>query len=621
VASADAFVAASTPSANKGGAGVLRINDDVKRTYVRFDVSALPSGESVTSAILRLYATSAPKCSAGLEVLVAGTEVWSESTIKWRTQPGATGAVVGSLGTWGSNRYVDVDVTPALATAGATLTLVVHHASSCTPVGDATFQSREGTNPPQLVIVTGGSVSTACSDTLDNDADGFVDFPADHGCTDAMDDDEADPVPKMPAFPGAEGFGSQTVGGRHGRLIEVTNLNDAGPGSLRDALVATDPRIVVFRVGGTIETLSPITVESPYLTIAGQTAPGGGIALRASPDYKQGSLIVRTHDVIIRGLRIRPGASTELSDGRRGLFVTGGAYNVIIDHCSISWATDEDVALLDGAHDITVQWSIISEGLSHSTSVTSEHSKGFSISGKSYGSTERTRDVSVHHDLFAHNRDRNPMNASWGLVDVVNNVIYNYGTRATVARDVQTNVPLNFIGNYVKPGADSTDVHEVFVGETGTAPPGAQLFVEGNIGPHRPTDADPQDAVVGSDDHAYIVLSRFAAPAITTTSAVDAYQAVLQDAGATVPTRDAVDDRVVGDVEAGTGHIIDSPSDVGGWPALASGTPPADTDHDGMPDAWEATRSLDPAVNDGALDRDGDGYTNVEEYLNSFFVT
>jgi pectate lyase len=618
VASADAFVAASAPSANKGAVAVLRINDDVKRSYLRFDLTGLPSNEAITGATLRLFATSAPKCASGLEVFVSASEAWSETSIRWRGQPGVSGARVGALGAWGSARYIDVDVSAALPLAGPTATFVVRHSPGCTPTGDATFQSREGSNPPQLTVVTGGATSPQCADSLDNDGDGFIDYPADRGCTSASDDDEADATTAMPAFPGAEGFGANAVGGRYGRVIEVMTLADAGPGSLREALEAPGPRIVVFRIGGTIETQSPITVDDPYLTVAGQTAPGGGIALRASPDYKQGSLIVRTHDVVIRGLRLRPGASTELSDGRRGLFIAGGAYNIVVDHCSISWATDENVALVDGAHDITIQWSIISEGLSHSTSVSAEHSKGFSVSGKSYGSTERTRDVSIHHDLFAHNRDRSPMNASWGLVDVVNNVIYDYGMRAIIARDVQTNVPMNVVGNYVKAGPDSSlDAYEVFVGETGTSPAGAQLFVKGNIGPHRAADSDPEEAVVAPDDRTYIVANAFPAPPISTTSATIAYGDVLRLAGATAPQRDAVDERLITDVSDGTGHIIDDPQDVGGWPSLAEGSPPPDSDHDGMPDDWEVARGLQPSVDDSAGDRDGDGYTNIEEYINS----
>jgi hypothetical protein len=211
------------------------------------------------------------------------------------------------------------------------------------------------------------------------------------------------------------------------------------------------------------------------------------------------------------------------------------------------------------------------------------------------------------------------MNASWGLVDVVNNVVYNYGVRATVARDVQTNVPLNYVGNYVKPGPDSTDAYELFVGETGTTPPGAQLYVHGNLGPHRTDDTQAEDGVVTPDDRIYLVATPFAAPPVTTTGADVAFDEVLRLAGATAPQRDAVDARVVAEVQTGTGRIIDSPADVGGWPDLAPGVAPADTDHDGMPDDWETARGLDPAVDDGAGDRDGDGYTNVEEYLNSLF--
>jgi hypothetical protein len=150
-----------------------------------------------------------------------------------------------------------------------------------------------------------------------------------------------------------------------------------------------------------------------------------------------------------------------------------------------------------------------------------------------------------------------------------------------------------------------------------TAGPGYAIYVSGNIGPHRPEDSRPQEDVVRPEDRPYIVPTRFGAPLITTTSALQAYADVLANAGMRVPMLDDVDRRIVNDVEDQTGRIIDHPNDVGGYPHIASGTPPPDADRDGMPDAWEIAHGLDPFSDDSAADRDGDGYTNIEEYVNS----
>ena len=346
------------------------------------------------------------------------------------------------------------------------------------------------------------------------------------------------------AFPTAQGFGTETPGGRGGIVCEVTNLNDSGTGSLRTCLNATGPRTVVFRTGGTIEVKSPIVVTNPYLTIAGQTAPGGGITLKTDPGFRAGPLEIRSHDIIVRFLRFRPGPSETPSEGRRGLLITEGSYNVVVDHSSVSWATDENVSVIDGAHDITFSHNIISEGLSYSTHPEGEHSKGLVISGKNYSSTEQTKNVSIHHNLFAHNRERNPLNSSYGLVDVVNNVIYNYGNKATSVSDVLAMTPINFVSNYVKAGVDSLSVYELVAHQSDTGL-GAQLYVHGNIGPHRTDDTQPEDYVVGPRDREFIVATRSVAPTITTTSATQAYAEVLAEAGARIPRLDTVDERII----------------------------------------------------------------------------
>jgi hypothetical protein len=420
----------------------------------------------------------------------------------------------------------------------------------------------------------------------------------------------------LPAFPGAQGYGATTPGGRGGRVIEVSNLKDAGPGSLRAALESPGPRFILFQIGGTITTRSLIVVRHPYLTVAGQTAPGGGITLRASPAYNQGSLSIRTHDVILRSFRIRPGASTALSDSRRALQITAGSFNVVVDHMSISWATDVSVSIIDGSHAVTIQNCIISETLRHSTSVKGSHSKGFNISIKNYSSQQKTRDISIHNNLFADNDYRNPEADAFGPIDFRNNVIYNYGARASVFGDLNgADTPVNLVGNYYKKGPDSSDTYEV-VGGNQRADSNPSFYVRGNIGPHRPASSLEQDLVVDPNDRGYIVGSPFAVPPVTTSSAAIAYKDVLTNAGTTRPIRDLVDQRIISEVKNNLGRIIDDPSQVGGWPLLAAGISKLDTDHDGIPNAWETNHGLNPHLSDSAKVGDRGGYSNLEEYIN-----
>ncbi|NIM96226.1 MAG: hypothetical protein GTO18_21215 [Anaerolineales bacterium] len=414
----------------------------------------------------------------------------------------------------------------------------------------------------------------------------------------------------IPAFPGAEGFGASSIGGRGGRVIEVTNLNESGPGSLRAAIEAEGPRIVVFRIGGTIELASSLRIKNPFITIAGQTAPGDGITLKNGSSNKT-ALTIQTHDVIVRYIRARPGAGGE-GDGIN--ILNNSAYNVIVDHCSVSWAVDENMSTWYDPHDITIQWCIIAEGLHDSTHSKGPHSKGILLG------SDGSRNISLHHNLFAHNDERSPRIKTAGLVDVVNNVIYNYGGAAGYITNDFADLPVNYIGNYVIQGPDSnTRRYEVEISPLSNH--AISLYVEGNIGPHRSDDSLDQRLVVNPDDWQYLTSNRHAAPPITTIYAFDAYDQILASAGASFPTRDAVDERVVNDVINRTGSIINHPSEVGGWPSLKPGTAPLDSDHDGMPDTWETERGLNPQQDDSALDRDGDGYTNIEEYINGLVGT
>ncbi|MHC4241618.1 MAG: pectate lyase family protein [Planctomycetota bacterium] len=420
----------------------------------------------------------------------------------------------------------------------------------------------------------------------------------------------------LPVFPGAEGFGTKTIAGRGGRVIEVTSLAEDGPGTLRAALNVSSPRIIVFRVSGTIELKSELQILHPFVTLAGQTAPGGGICIKGA------GIAIMTHDVLIQHIRVRPGnkgpVDADINDAISIMGKYAGqnddAYNVVVDHVSASWGEDETISTWYGAHDITISWCIISEALNRSRHRKKTHSAGLLIGDSSYH-------VSIHHNLLAHNDFRNPLISQGGTHDIVNNVIYNWGVLPAEICDYDSNTFLNFIGNYFLAGSSTNPGPFEILFPEGNP----KIFVKDNIGPHRPDPNMDDWAIVGFRWGEEGVapeknrsLTKFETPRITSTSPIEARDIVLAQAGTTIPQRDAVDQRVVNDVRNGTGSIINSPEDVGGYPELISGTPPLDTDHDGMPDDWELNNGLDPKdASDGNSDLDQDGYSNIEEYLHS----
>lgn len=408
-----------------------------------------------------------------------------------------------------------------------------------------------------------------------------------------------------PAFPGAEGFGAATRGGRGGRVLLVTNLNDSGPGTLRAAIAEKGPRMVVFRTGGIIDLESPLTVREPYLTIAGQTAPGDGICLRGD------ALAIETHDVIVRYLRVRPGDVR----GRTvdAISIGGEARDVILDHVSAGWSIDESLSPSGAVRNITVQWSIIAEALNRSI-----HEKG----PHGYGSLARAvGGVTFHHNLWAHNDSRNPrLGDNYGrppypTFDVRNNVIYDYG--AVCSGMTGDNLSANYVGNYIRPGPSSNSKRAPIVLTDKAA---VRYYVSGNIVEGRPQLSG--EALFDSPERKgrrllTLVERPFETPPVRTTSAEQALEDVLAGAGAILPARDSVDARVVKQVRERGGRIIDSQKQVGGWPEYKAGTAPPDTDSDGMPDEWEKAHGLNPRSGaDAGADRDGDGYTNIEEYVN-----
>lgn len=413
------------------------------------------------------------------------------------------------------------------------------------------------------------------------------------------------------AFPTAEGYGKYTTGGRGGAVYEVTNLNASGSGSFAAAIGASGPRTVVFRVSGTITGNYSITNDN--ITIAGQTAPGDGICIK-------GNLSTSADNIIIRYIRIRFDPSMGANDG------IGGRYhkNIIFDHISASWSTDETLTLYHNEN-TTVQWCIIAEACPKGT--TDEHRFG-GIWGNNYGTW--------HHNLIAHNASRNPRWASGcGFNDYRNNVIYNweyassYGGEAHQKGDRRTppieHSTVNMIANYYKPGpATESKVRSCIIAPSSRNEDAdaGKWWVSDNFVEESPTVTANNLLGVTKTSSAYRLNEPWPAMEIDQQTAEEAYQSVLDHAGCSLPKRDKVDAHIIDDVLHGTAKygnkgIIDSPSDVGGWPDLKSTDPPKDTDHDGMPDDWESKNKLNKENPDDRNNMDSNGYTMLEKYLNS----
>ena len=415
-----------------------------------------------------------------------------------------------------------------------------------------------------------------------------------------------------PAFPGAEGFGRYVTGGRGGSVMEVLNINDHGPGSLREAILAGGIRTVVFRVSGTISLESPLVIQNGDITIAGQTAPGDGICIRNYP------LLIDADNVIIRYIRVRLGDMCKVEEDAISCV---RQKDIIVDHCSFSWGVDESASFWNDDN-ITVQWCMITESLHYSV-----HHKGPHGYGGIWGGSGAT----FHHNLLASNASRNPrFNGSrhrtdpdQEIVDFRNNVIYNWGFNSSYGGE---GGHLNIVANYYKAGPASEHRDRIAEPWAGTG----KWYVSGNdvYGFPEITEDNWAGGIQGQYSQAVRVEEPCPFAPVTTHTAEEAFALVLSHAGATRPARDKVDARIVNEVRTGTAvfggkygsgtGIIDSQENAGGWPELKSAAAPADRDHDGMPDAWELEHHLDPEnPGDGPRDTNGDGYTNLEYYLNS----
>ena len=434
------------------------------------------------------------------------------------------------------------------------------------------------------------------------------------------------------AFPGAEGFGKYTTGGRGGKVMIVSNLNDNGPGSFREAVTDKNPRTIVFAVSGTIHLLTKVNV-SGNCTIAGQSAPGGGICIADK------TVILGGNNIIVRYMRFRMGdkyANKGMVDGAGGDDAFGGTHrnNIMIDHCSMSWSEDE-VFSVYGGDSTTLQWNLISEPLNYSyhyeTGDTDFEHHGF---GGIWGG----RHFTAHHNLFAHCRNRTPRfdgirNAPQENADYRNNVIYNWGENNLYAGEGGN---YNIVNNYYKygPSTKQSVMYRIANPYSRKDIPFGKWFVNGNYvdgsseyssDNWKGVDMDKGNA---TDKQNAKMFQPFFYMNLKTEKAEAAYNSVLANSGCTLPLRDTLDERIINDVKERRGNFIDVQGGyphgteykktVTAWPTLKTSTVFTDSDADGMPDEWEKKNGLNPAFAEDASEYKLDKYyTNIEVYLNS----
>jgi pectate lyase len=437
------------------------------------------------------------------------------------------------------------------------------------------------------------------------------------------------------AFPGAEGFGKYTTGGRGGKVVKVTNLNDSGPGSLREAVSKKNPRIVVFEIDGTIHLNSKLQIQG-NVTIAGQSAPGDGICIADQ------SVQLAGDNIIIRYLRFRLGdrfQRGEMIDGNGSDDALGGnkRKNIIIDHCSMSWSNDEVFSIYAG-DSTTVQWNLIAEPLNYSYHF-EKGDKDFERHG--YGGIWGGKHLSGHHNLFAHCISRNPrfngnrFGADQELVDFTNNLIYNWEHNSVYGGEEGY---YNIENNFYKPGPNTRNtVNKRIVNPSKDETRGLGIFyvsgnwVEGNeaVSKNNRLGIDFDLKITEIEKKEAIALSPFKVISIPTQTAKQAYSAILNSVGASFK-RDTLDQRLIQDVILGKGKIIDvqggfqhgTPFDqtIQAWPTLKSGIILLDSDQDGMPDAWEKSKGINPTISNADAYDLSKEYTNIEVYLNTLLL-
>ncbi|MBQ3186413.1 MAG: polysaccharide lyase [Alistipes sp.] len=472
---------------------------------------------------------------------------------------------------------------------------------------------------------------------------------------------------EIPAFPGAEGGGMYTQGGRGGKVLTVTNLNDSGEGSFRWACEQGGARIIVFNVSGIIRLETPIVVRAPYVTIAGQTAPGDGVCIAGQ------TFQIDTHDVIIRHMRFRRGET--MSWHREDAFGGNPVGNIMIDHCSCTWGLDENISFYRHMYDPSEGYYQARSEKLPTVNVTIQNTisaKALDTYNHSFGSTLGGENASFMRNLWSSNMGRNPSVGWNGVFNFVNNVLFNWHLRTVDGGDYTA--MFNMINNYYKPGPATpkgTPVsHRILKPEAGRSKhPYKQygrVFAQGNIVEGSPkVTADNWNGGIqvenkhntGDYTQQMRAYKPFPMPYVKIMSANEAYDYVLNNVGATIPCRDKVDEIIVNEVRTGEIYyekklpkknpygdtwglaeksqnedgsfrhrrmgndsykvgIITDPCQMGGYPEY-KGEPYVDTDKDGMPDDWEHKNGLNPNdASDANGDLTGDGYTNIEKYIN-----
>lgn len=476
------------------------------------------------------------------------------------------------------------------------------------------------------------------------------------------------PQAKIPAFPGAEGGGMFSFGGRGGKVITVTNLNDRGPGSLREACETGGARIVVFNVSGIIHLKSPIIVRAPYITIAGQTAPGDGVCVAGE------SFWVDTHDVVVRHMRFRRGETHVWH--RDDSFGGNPIGNIMIDHCSCTWGLDENISFYRHMYSPGKGYQDEKLPTVNVTIQNTISAKALDTYNHAFGSTLGGENCAFMRNLWASNSGRNPSIGWFGIFNFVNNVVYNWVHRSSDGGDYRA--MFNMVNNYYKPGPltpkDSPVGHRILKPEAGRSKLNykvyGKVYATGNIMEGYPEiTKDNWNGGIQVEDLKNAgeytkdmrEYSPFPMPYMRIMSAKSAYDFVLDNVGANIPNRDIVDQRIVEEVRTGKAYyvkklpkdaygdkwglspksqneeglfkyrrlpkdsykqgIITDVRQMGGYPEY-KGTPYVDTDGDGMPDEWEKANGLNPNdPGDANKDCTGDGYTNIEKYINGISTT
>jgi hypothetical protein len=642
----DAFVNKEFEGRNYGQIPLLRVDaTPTKLSFLKFNLGQLQNGKIRSAKLFLKVDGNASKGQQRIKLVQNNS--WSESTVTFKNKPDNNEKPLDEISGGSAGEWIHFDVTNTVQNKnGKVVSFVIRTANN----NATSFYSKESEFKPYLAITFATNSTLAPTQKPTQQPDVPVRTPSPTPTTSPIrtpintirpsvtptsrpiptTNPTIPPnptnVPNPPsttfgAFPGAEGYGAQTKGGRGGKVIYVTSLNDSGAGTLREALETSGPRTVMFKVAGTITLSNDINIAQPFITIAGQSAPGEGVQIKGA------MLKIRTHDIVIRYFKARIGDESNSSSpaDRDAITMTGThgteVYNVIIDHSSLVWGPDiGGVAMLTDTHNVTIQNTILGEGLNlsnHPEGVPAQggHSYGTNITalGPQYGSGY-PRNITLYRNLLTTSGARMPQVQGGEFVDIVNNVIYNWGIKGPHGNPRK----LNLVKNMLIKGPETTGL---FVWQPGTnqsccptLTPGS-VYEEGNV-------TEGFTATRGTPNTVYTA-NRFSPYSIRNEqSPQQAYSTVIANVGANRPLRDSADEKIIFNLIDRKGNFLNGigkPAPNPQWPTLASGPTPIDSDNDGMADTWEqqnfGSLSQGSATNSSS-DFDNDGYTDLEEYLN-----